>query len=169
MKSRFKIFNIFGNIDSTKKQTTFWKSQDSENLWIIGLKIIPCDRRSTVKCLKLIQILKTTLKSSCYCHVSWDTLYIFARNSNSRSHELRICERWRRTLSNLMWIRCYFKAKVLPVGKCEIGVLTPCMGFLVVRQKCFFFIGLPHVQLETLKIEPRHKVLVNCKINTTTY
>ena len=40
-----------------------------------------CERRLTIECLKLIQILKTTFKSSCYCHVSWDTLYIFARHS----------------------------------------------------------------------------------------
>ena len=32
-----------------------------------------------IKCCKLLKRSKTTFKSSCYCHVSWDTLYLIFR------------------------------------------------------------------------------------------
>ena len=63
-------FNISGNVFIQKRHSTFWKCQDWENFVVIVLGI----RHGKVD--KLIQSSKTNFKSSCYCHISWDTLYI---------------------------------------------------------------------------------------------
>ena len=62
-------------LTAQKMQVTFWKYQDKENSVVIVSRIIHFQVVWTTGCHKLIPILKTTLKSFCYCHVSWDTLY----------------------------------------------------------------------------------------------
>ena len=66
LSSYVKIGTISGYIEIIKNQTTFWKCQD-----YFTYKI-----RFSNKCRKLFQESKTTFNLSCYCHVSWDTLYI---------------------------------------------------------------------------------------------
>ena len=53
-----------------------YKSQDEEVFCDYELKILPSKIRITNKCHKLFERTKSSLKLSCYCHVSRDTLYL---------------------------------------------------------------------------------------------
>ena len=79
---RLKFFLLSGNIESTKKADHILEMPGLGELSGYYLTTFTFKLRLVNKCSKLYKKIKKTFKSSSYCHVSWDTLYIIKISEN---------------------------------------------------------------------------------------
>jgi len=75
-----EILHISSNIKSTKRQTTFWKCLNY-GCFEVTISMILLLKLSW-QIIASNQKSKTTFKSSCYCHVSWDVYLMYFKYLN---------------------------------------------------------------------------------------